>query len=62
MFDPNITEGFDQWPENTPLGVQPTMQEPTNAIRSLANGHAIITKGVSIELFKVALNGDLPAL
>ena len=24
-FDPNIAEGLDQWPENMPLGVQPTM-------------------------------------
>ena len=25
-LDPNIAEGLDQWPENVPLGVQPTMQ------------------------------------
>ena len=37
-LDPNITEGLDQWPENMPLGVKPTMQELTDAIRSLANG------------------------
>ena len=24
-LDPNIAEGLDQWPENMPLGVQPTM-------------------------------------
>ena len=37
-LDPNIAEGLDQWPENMPLGVQPTMRELINAIRSLANG------------------------
>ena len=44
-----------------PLGVQPTRQELTNAIRSLANGKAIGPDGVSVELFKITLNGD-PAL
>ena len=44
-----------------PLGVLPTMQELTNAIRSLANGKAVGPDGVSIELFKITLNGD-PAL
>ena len=60
-LDPNIAEGLDQWPENMPLGVQPTMQELTDAIRSLANGKAVGPDGVSVELFKITLNGD-PAL
>ena len=60
-LDPNIAEGLDQWPENIPLGVQPAMQELTDAIRSLANGKAVGPDGASIELFKIALNGD-PAL
>ena len=60
-FDPNIAEGLDQWPENMPLGVQPTMQELTVAIHSLANGKAVGPDGVSVELFKITLNGD-PAL
>ena len=60
-LDPNIAEGLDQWPENMPLGVQSTMQELTDAIRSLANGKAVGPDGVSIELFKITLNGD-PAL
>ena len=58
---PNIAEGLDQWPENMPLEVQPTMQELTDAIRSLANGKAVGPDGVSVELFKITLNGD-PAL
>ena len=58
-LDPNIAEGLDQWPENMPLGVQPTMQELTDAIRSLANGKAIGPDGVSVKLFKITLNGDL---
>ena len=37
------------------------MQELTDAIRSLANGKAVGPDGVSVELFKVTLNGD-PAL
>ena len=37
------------------------MQELTDAIRSLANGKAVGPDGVSIELFKITLNGD-PAL
>ena len=44
-----------------PLGIQPTMQELTGAIRSLANGKAVGPDGVSVELFKITLNGD-PAL
>ena len=60
-LDQNIAEGLDQWPENMPLGVHPTMQELTEAIRSLANGKAIGPDGVSVELFKITLNGD-PAL
>ena len=44
-----------------PLGVQPTMQELTDAIRSLANGKAVEPDGVSVELFKITINGD-PAL
>ena len=60
-LDPNIAEGLDQWPENMPLGVQPTIQELTDAIRSLVNGKAVGTDGVSVELFKITLNGE-PAL
>ena len=60
-LDPNIAEGLDQWLENMPLGVQPTLQELTDAIRSLANGKAIGPDGVSVELFTITLNGD-PAL
>ena len=60
-LDPNIAEGLDQWPENMLLGVQPTMQELTDAIRSLANGKANGSDGVSVELFNITLNGD-PAL
>ena len=57
-LDPNIVEGLYQWPENMPLGVQPTMQELTGAIRSLANGKAVGPDGVYNELFKITLNGD----
>ena len=58
-FDPNIAKGLDQWPENMPLEVQPTMQELTDAIRSFANGKVVGPDGVSVEVFKVTLNGDL---
>ena len=44
-----------------PLGVQPTMQELTDAIRSLANGKVIGPDGASVGLLKITLNGD-PAL
>ena len=57
----NIAEDLDQWPENMPLGVQSTMQKLTGAIHSLANEKAVGPDGVSVELFKIALNGD-PAL
>ena len=60
-LDPNIAESLDQWPENISLGVQPTIQELTDAIRSFANGKAVGPDGVSVELFKITLNGD-PAL
>ena len=60
-LDPNIAEGLDQGPKNIPPGVQLTMQELTDAIRWLANGKAVGPDGVSVELFKITLNGD-PAL
>ena len=41
-----------------PLVVQPTMQELTDAIRLLVNGRAVGPDGVSVELFKITLNGD----
>ena len=47
-LDPNIAEGLDQWPENMPLGIQPTMRELTGAIPSLTNGKAIGPDRVSI--------------
>ena len=34
------------------------MQELTDAIRSLRNGKAVGQDGVSVELFKITLNGD----
>ena len=37
------------------------MQELTDAVRSLANGKSIEPDGISVELFKITLNGD-PAL
>ena len=37
------------------------MQELTDAIRSLANGKAVGPGGISVEVFKITLNGD-PAL
>ena len=57
-FDPNIAEGLERWPENTTLGNQPTIQELTDAIRSLANEKVVGPDAVSVELFKIALNGD----
>ena len=59
MLDPNIAEGLDHWPENMPLGVQPTLQELTDAIRLLSNGKAVGLDGVSVELFRITLSGDL---
>ena len=44
-----------------PLGVQPTIQELTDAIRLLANGKAVGLDGVSVKLSKITLDGD-PAL
>ena len=37
------------------------MQELTDTIRSLVNGKAVGSDGVSVELLKITLNGD-PAL
>ena len=60
-LDPNVEEDLHQWPEKMTLGVQPTRQELTVAIRSSVNGKAVGPDGVSVELFKITLNGD-PAL
>ena len=59
-LDPNIAEGLDQWPENMALGVQPTMQELTNVIRSLVKGKVVGPDRVSVELFKITLDRDPP--
>ena len=56
-LEPNIAEGLHQWLENMPQEVQPTIQELTGAIRSLANGKAVGPDGVSVDL-KTTLNGD----
>ena len=45
-LDPNIAEGLDQWAENMPLEAQSTMQELTEAIRSLANEKAVGPNGI----------------
>ena len=58
-LDSNITEGLDRWPENMLLGIQSTMQELMDVIRSLANEMAVEPDGVSVELFKFTLNGNL---
>ena len=58
-LDPNIAEGLGQWPENMSLGVHSTMQELTDAIRSLANGTVVGPDRVSVELFKITLYSDL---
>ena len=60
-LDPNITEALYQWPVNTPLGVQPTMQELIDVICSLVNGKAAGPDGIPVKLFKITLNCD-PAL
>ena len=60
-LDPNIAEDLDQWSEKMPLGVQPTMQELTDAIRLLTNGKAVGPDEVSVELIKITFSGD-PAL
>ena len=57
-LDPNIVEGLHQWPKNMPLEPQPTMQQPADAICSLTNGKVVEPDGVSVELFKINLNGD----
>ena len=57
-LDPKIVEGLDQWPENRPLGGQPTILELTDALSSLANGKAGGLDGVSVELFTITLNGN----
>ena len=58
-LDSNIAKGLDQWPEIMSLEVQPTMQEAlTGAICSLANGKTAGPDGISVELFRITLNGD----
>ena len=59
-LDPNIAEGLDQWSENMPLRLQPTMEELTDAIRSLANGKAVGPDRVSVELFKITPSTVIP--
>ena len=54
----NLTRLIHTLDENIPLRVQPTIQELTDAIRSLANGKAVGPNGVSVKLFKITLNGD----
>lgn len=50
-------EVLDQWPINTPLRAQPTIQEVPDIIHSLTNGDVIGPDGIPVTLFKIALNG-----
>ena len=59
-FCPNIVEGLDRWSEKTPLVVQPTMQELSDAIRSLKNGKAVGPDEVSVELIKITFSAIPP--
>ena len=64
-LDSNIAKIVHQWLENIPIfvEVQSTMQELTDAIRSLANGKkAIGPDGVPVELFKIPLSTLIPPL
>ena len=51
-LDPNIAVDIEQWPENTLLGVQPKMQELTDATRSIANVKTVGLGEVCVELVK----------
>ena len=46
-LDLKITEGLDNCPEDTKLGVEPTMQEMTDVIHPFANGKVVGPDGVS---------------
>lgn len=46
---PNIVESYDEWPVNTPLGVEPMMQELTDVSHALPNDRK------AIGLFKITL-------
>lgn len=50
---------LDQWPINTSLGVQPTMQAVQDAFGSLANWKLVEPDGNPVGLFEVILIGDL---
>lgn len=55
---PVITEALDQWPVNTRLEVQPTMQEVIDAIRFLFNEKAVGPDGIHVELCKLVPKGN----
>ena len=47
-LDLKVTKDLDNCPEDTTLGVEPTMQEMTDVIRPFANGKAVGPDGVSV--------------
>ena len=47
-LDLKTTKDLDNCPEDTTLGVEPTMQEMTDVIRPFANGKAVGPDGVSV--------------
>ena len=60
-LDPKIAKGLHHCPENMPLGVQPTTQEPSGTTHSIANRTAVGSDRPSVGLLNIALNDD-PAL
>ena len=52
----NIIEGLPQWPVTHNLGVEPTENEVTEALRSMANAKAVGLDELPVKLLKLGLN------
>ena len=54
----SIIEGLPQWPITHALGVEPTENELTGALRSMANAKAVGPDELLIELLRFGINHD----
>lgn len=58
MLNQDIVRDLGEWPLNVLLRVHIIMLEFRHVIHSSANGKAVASVGIPVELFKVTLNDD----
>ena len=62
MIDPDIPKRLPQRPVTSDLGIEPTEEEITTAMKAMANAKAVGPDGLPAELLKLGLQQDLTIL